>query len=211
MALIFVLLVVAGVVSLWLGHDADPQWLEAAGVFGTLLVTSGAAVLGLDMWRAEAQGRRRAELAEQALTLCHRAANLIRSTRAPTPPRSGQSGDANSGGYEMRLSHLLAGERVFGELMTVNYKSALLMDLDLSEPISTFRRLEADLVNSLRLLSRVPPEPSNPTAQKIFKETLSKAESTVTARKDDEVEVALKDAISIVEERCKPHLILELN
>jgi hypothetical protein len=151
----------------------SPEWVTAIGtaMMGTAAwVASWAGIRGLDAWRAEAVGRRKAELAEEVLAQFYRIRDVIAWARLPShrSPVVGESAasaaDRRKAAAQAPVERLAAESKLFSELQASRYRFMAYFGQDAAHPFEEIRAIHAEIIDAAGRLSRSP-DHKTPTSQ----------------------------------------------
>jgi hypothetical protein len=193
-----------------------PSWIEAAGTLLTGLATvlAGIAALrGLNAWRRETVGRRKAELAEEVLAQFYLARDILAWARFPigetspdaAPPR--RSGESEHDALEKQriygpVGRLAQESQIFSELQASRYRFMAYFGEEASKPFDEIRRLQAEVIAAADKLIRAQGRPDSA-------ETLRDRdgwESTIGwgAADQDHIAHRLERVMRDIESVCRP-------
>lgn len=143
----------------------NPEWVTAIGtaMMGTAAwVASWAGIRGLDAWRAEAVGRRKAELAEEVLAQFYRIRDVIAWARLPShhSPVVGESAagaaDRRKAAAQAPVERLAAESQLFSELQASRYRFMAYFGQEAARPFEEIRAIHTEIIDAASRLSRSP-------------------------------------------------------
>lgn len=150
----------------------NPAWITAIGSMVTGLgagLGGWAALRGVNAWRIEALGRRKAELAEEVLAQFYRARDALIWARLPAEGAGGdasasQSPEAAARGASAMaapIERLNQASQVFSELQASRYRFMAYFGEEAARPFDELRKVHDDVVEaSSRLIRRQGKPPS---------------------------------------------------
>jgi hypothetical protein len=188
-------------------------WVSA---IGTLVTGVGAglggwaALRGVNAWRTEALGRRKAELAEEVLAQFYRARDALIWARLPAegagaPASSPGSAEAAAGGASAMgapIERLNQASQVFSELQASRYRFMAYFGEDAAQPFEDLRKVHNDVVDaSARLIrARGKVASANGAAdQEAWRSTIGWG-----AHDQDRLADRLDRAVRAIERICRP-------
>lgn len=186
---------------LWALGGGGAEWLEALGAFGGMCIAGAAGVLGLNIWREEQRGQRRAAVAETVYETTYILAEALRSVRAPVPRLNGATGPT----IGSRKALLDAAHSKFDQIGLLALKARVILGSDLDQPLEDLRAIRDRLASSLAILLASEPDGVQPDTERLLR----------ACRKDaflsgnDEIEQRIEHALILVAATCGPHLRLE--
>lgn len=139
-----------------------PAWLGAAGQAATGLAAfaaSWAALRGLDDWRREVVGRRKAELAEEVLAQFYRAKDVLTWARLPDRAHGERTPDA-ARNAQFRLAasapieRLTQESQLFSELQASRYRFMAFFGEEATKPFADLAAIHGEIVSSAGELVR---------------------------------------------------------
>ena len=137
-----------------------PEWHTAIAETGAALgvATGGwAAMRGLEAWRMEVVGRRKAELAEEVLAQFYRARDILGWARMPAEGANlAPLGEAERGGAgaSTPVERLTLESRLFSELQASRYRFMAFFGEEAAKPFDEIRAIHAEVVRSSESLAR---------------------------------------------------------
>jgi hypothetical protein len=185
-------------------HGFTPEWLEAVATAVAAGFAGFAAIKGLQLWRDENLGHRRAELAEEILLAATHAAETINTARTPSLRALGTPSDPTLSGYEQRLAYVQRTDGVFSQLAVAGMKGRLFISPDLDQPIRMLGTIRAEMLIDLQTLIRDQQAALGPEAEPL----LHAARLKVFATQDDDVSRRCDEAMRQVEAITMPHIRL---
>jgi hypothetical protein len=141
----------------------NPAWISA---FGTAMmgvsavVASWAGIRGLDAWRAEAVGRRKAELAEEVLAQFYRIRDVVAWARLPMPispvagETAGEAADRHNAAVRAPVERLAAESQLFSELQASRYRFMAYFGEERAHPFEEIRAVHAEILAAAGELAR---------------------------------------------------------
>lgn len=182
------------------------DWVTAVGtaMAGLATLMAGwAAIRGVDAWRSEIVGRRKAELAEDVLAQFYRARDVLIWARLPDRPIDG----APQGGDRDRLhqSHASPIERLtqesalFSELQASRYRFMAYFGEDSAHPFEEMRAIHGEVMSSAESLVRDPNERASDTDRDRWEDAIGWVDDG-----DDKLARRLAGTIAAVEQVCRP-------
>lgn len=182
---------------------------EWANAIGTITMALGAclggwsAVRGVNAWRDEIVGRRKAELAEEVLAQFYRARDVLVWARLPTEtPRTEQSGAPGHGsGLSSPVERLTMESQLFSELQASRYRFMAYFGPASARPFDEVRTIHSELVRSVEELARDTGalDVASRDRRKALRQTIGWG-----ARDEDELAQRLENAIAAIEAICRP-------
>jgi hypothetical protein len=189
----------------------NPQWLIAAGdlmMGGAAWVAGWVGLRGLDAWRTETVGRRRAELAEEVLTQFYRVRDIVAWARFPAhrEPADGETeGEVATRRNAAALApveRLASQNQVFSELQASRYRFMAHFGEEAARPFEEIRAVQEEIVHAAGQLARAGGQPA--TAQ-AAKDQEGWAKSVGWGDLDtDALAHRLDRAIKAIEQICRP-------
>lgn len=197
-----------------------PPWIQAFGelLTGIATVLAGIAALrGLNAWRLETVGRRKAELAELVLAQFYRARDILTWARFPVgqspaavgAPRTaadaatGETADDNENRRLYTPVERLAQEsQIFSELQASRYRFMAYFGEDSSRPFDELRALQGEVVAAAGKLVRAQGKPETHDTR----QNRSRWESTIGwgGAAEDHISHRLERAVREIEAVCRP-------
>ncbi|MGH7025392.1 MAG: hypothetical protein ACREEB_17635 [Caulobacteraceae bacterium] len=198
-----------------------PAWIEAFGALltGIATVLAGVAALrGLNAWRRETVGRRKAELAEEVLAQFYRARDILTWARfpvdqgpaalaAPGTTAAGTTGKTAEAVSEERrmyapVERLAQESQIFSELQASRYRFMAYFGEESSRPFDEVRALQSEVVAAAGKLIRA--EGKQETQD--TRQNRGQWESTIGwgAAAEDHIAHRLERAVREIEAVCRP-------
>jgi broad specificity phosphatase PhoE len=187
-----------------------PAWLAAAGEAATglaAIVAGWAAVRGLDDWRREAVGRRKAELAEEVLAQFYRAKDILTWARFPDRAHGERTSDA-SRNAQLRLAasapieRLVQESQLFSELQASRYRFMAYFGEAAARPFADLGAIHSEIVTSAGELVRTfddNAEPPDPARRDAWETTVGWGGEDL-----DTLARRLDEAVAEIERTCRP-------
>jgi len=143
-----------------------PDWLTAIASIGLASAAIFAAQQGiknLNAWRTEAIGKRKAELAEQALTTVYEARDVFRFVRTPVlflgeeeaaKPETIKSGETKtvSSRYSVSIQRIQREKELFARLQTQRYSFAAIFGAAATKPFDDIADVQISIVTAATTL-----------------------------------------------------------
>ena len=182
------------------------EWVSAAGTAMAglaTLVAGWAALRGVDAWRAEIVGRRKAELAEDVLAQFYRARDVLAWARLPDrPPGSALQDDDRDRRHQSHASPIerLAQESaLFSELQASRYRFMAYFGEDAARPFEQMRAIHGEVMSSAQSLIRDPDALASDADRDRWEDAIG-----WVGEEDDLLAHRLADTIAQVEHVCRP-------
>jgi hypothetical protein len=182
------------------------EWVTAAGTAMAglaTLIAGWAAVRGVDAWRSEIVGRRKAELAEDVLAQFYHARDVLIWARLPDRPLAPTSDDDDPD--ERHRSHASPIERLtqesalFSELQASRYRFMAYFGEDAANPFEQMRAIHGEVMSSAEALIRDPNEEASDAERDRWEDAIGWVDDG-----DDALARRLADTIAAVEHVCRP-------
>lgn len=193
-----------------------PAWVEAIGALltGVATILAGVAALrGLDAWRRETVGRRKAELAEEVLAQFYRARDILTWARFPVeqPREDGKSApiaaeSASDAREKQRMyapvARLAQESEIFSDLQASRYRFMAYFGEEAAEPFEELRRLQGEVVAAAGKLIRAQGKPESVESRR----DRGGWESAIGwgAEAEDHIAHRLARAVRDIEMVCRP-------
>jgi hypothetical protein len=187
-----------------------PAWLAAVGEAATglaAIVAGWAAVRGLDDWRREAVGRRKAELAEEVLAQFYRAKDILTWARFPDRAHGERTSDA-SRNAQLRLAasapieRLIQESQLFSELQASRYRFMAYFGEAAARPFADLGAIHSEIVTSAGELVRTfddNAETPDPARRDAWETTVGWGGEDL-----DTLARRLDEAVAEIERTCRP-------
>ncbi len=182
------------------------EWVTAAGTAMAGLATfvaGWAAVRGVDAWRSEIVGRRKAELAEDVLAQFYHARDVLIWARLPDGPIEGGpregDGDRRHRSHASPIERLTQESALFSELQASRYRFMAYFGEDAADPFEQMRAIHGEVMSSAEALIR----DSNEQAPDADRDRWEDAIGWVDDG-DDTLARRLAETIAAVEHVCRP-------
>jgi hypothetical protein len=198
--------------------NSASAWVEAIGALltGIATVLAGIAALrGLDAWRRETVGRRKAELAEEVLAQFYRARDIITWARfpvahAPNAPGDGalDGSDAPKDAREKRrmyapVQRLAQESQIFSELQASRYRFMAYFGEQAAQPFDEIRSLQNEVVAAAGKLIRAQGGPDTRETRH-NRGRWEKAIGWGADQEEDRIAHRLERAVRDIESVCRP-------
>jgi len=182
------------------------EWVNAAGTAMTglaALIAGWAAIRGIDAWRAEIVGRRKAELAEEVLTQFYRARDVLIWARLPDRPLdlvpNNDDRDRRHLSHASPIERLTQESALFSELQASRYRFMAYFGEDSAHPFEQMRAIHGEVMSSAQSLIRDPNELASDAERDRWEDAIG-----WVGEEDDTVAHRLSDTIAEVEHVCRP-------
>lgn len=171
------------------------------------MVAGWAAVHGLDDWRREAVGRRKAELAEEVLAQFYRAKDILTWARFPDRAHGERTSDTGKNA-QLRLAasapieRLTQESQLFSELQASRYRFMAYFGEEAAKPFADLGAIHAEIVTAAGELVRTfddNAEAADPSRRDAWETTIGwgGADLDALARR-------LNEAVAEIERTCRP-------
>lgn len=200
----------------WIGTAASV--IEATAVAGA----SWAAWKGLTAWRSEMTSRRRAELAEETLSLFYQARDLLAWVRTPMsfggegasrPAREGEDDDVRNerNAYFVPIERLSREVEFWGRLDASRYRFMSLFNKEAAKPFESLRMIRSRVETSARSLIRVSGHWRSGAEPPGHQERKDRWEADIgwNPGEEDRLESEIEAAIKAMEATCRPAIIAQ--
>ena len=180
-----------------------------------IIVAAGAATWGFNTWRAQMAGKRKFELAEDALTAFYEFEGVIKFVRSPwtksnegkdRPEREGESeGVARiRDSYFAPMQRLSNREELFARIRTLRLKFRTYFGEEAEDAFQTAHTIPNEIMIAVHMLIDSVDDPEILTSDPMYQEW----KSTIWQHNnEDEIQQRINDAIELIETLCKPILI----
>src|SRR4029450_8025738 len=177
------------------------DWVTAAGTamagFATLL-GGWAAIRGVDAWRSEIVGRRKAELAEEVLAQFYRARDVLIWARLPDRPLELVSQvddrDRRHQSHASPIERLTQESALLSELQASRYRFMAYFGEDSAHPFEEMRALHSEVIPPPESLIRDPNELASGTDRDRWEDAIGWVDEG-----DDKLARRLTETIAAVE------------
>lgn len=183
------------------------EWVTAAGTAMAglaTLVAGWAAIRGVDAWRSELVGRRKAELAEDVLAQFYRARDVLIWARLPDrpPELQPQAGDRDQRhrSHASPIERLTGESALFSELQASRYRFMAYFGEDSVHPAEEMRAIHHAVVSSAQALIRDPDERASDIERDRWEDTIG----WVDDGDNDALARRLTETITAIEHACRP-------
>jgi hypothetical protein len=201
--------------------SSPPWWVELLKAIPSV-VTAGTAIYalviaraGLNKWRTETLGKRKAEIAEQLLTTAYKTRDLLIWARTPVlmsgegeSRKSTESEDdvlrERRNTYFVPIERLARETETFATLQTLKYAVAARFGPDAVKPIAAIVECHRAITFAASMLIHLARCADDPVAKKNSIDQLSA--SLGTGPRPDKMDQEIDEAISSIETFCKPVL-----
>lgn len=187
----------------------SPEWVSAWANLMTgiaALLAGWAGMRGLNAWRAETVGRRKAELAEEVLAAFYRTRDIL--TWARFPMSDAEDSEIMQDDDELEKSEILAPvdrltkeSQVFSELRASRYRFMAYFGEEAARPFDEIRAIHNEIVDSARNLARA--HGQAPAAREAERDHWEAAIGWRETEADD-LRKRLDLAVKAVEQTCRP-------
>lgn len=184
----------------------SPDWVTAAGTAMTGLAASiggWAAIRGVDAWRSEIVGRRKAELAEEVLAQFYRARDVLIWARLPDRPielaPQTDDRDRRHQSHASPIERLTQESALFSELQASRYRFMAYFGEDAVHPFEEMRAIHGEVVSSAESLIRDPDELASDAERDRWEDAIGWGDDG-----DDTLARRLAETIAAVERVCRP-------
>ena len=203
---------------------AEPDFLTLTGqalsiVQGLIVSAAGVfALLGFNEWRRQLIGKRKVELAEQALISCYEVRDVFRWTRSrgifrgegDSREPTGSESDAvkrKRDAYFVPIERMTREKELFAKLNAHRYAFGAYFGTDAMKPFENIVALRQDILVSAQILMDMATDDdgdirSGDDSTMDLRNTLGCG----TRKRPDEIDDKLEAAISEIERLCKPIL-----
>lgn len=182
------------------------EWVSAAGTAMAglaTLIAGWAAIRGVDAWRAEIVGRRKAELAEEVLAQFYHARDVLIWARLPDRPLDlvpqNDDRDRRHHSHASPIERLAQESALFSELQASRYRFMAYFGEASSYPFEEMRAIHSEVISSAQSLIRDPNELASATERDRWEDAIGWVEE-----EDDTVARRLAETIAAVEHVCRP-------
>ncbi len=167
------------------------------------LVAGWAAVRGVDAWRSEIVGRRKAELAEDVLAQFYRARDVLIWARLPDRPLENAPHDVDRDrrhrSHASPIERLTQESTLFSELQASRYRFMAYFGEDSARPFEQMRAIHGEVMASAEALIRDPNELASDTERDRWEDAIGWVDDG-----DDMLARRLTETIAAVEYVCRP-------
>jgi hypothetical protein len=182
------------------------DWVTAAGTamagFATFMA-GWAAIRGVDAWRSEIVGRRKAELAEDVLAQFYRARDVLSWARLPDRPLElapqGDDRDRRHQSQASPIERLTQESALFSELQASRYRFMAYFGEDAAHPFEEMRAIHHEVMSSAEALIRDANELAPDTDRDRWEDAIGWVDDG-----DDPLARRLAETIAAVEHVCRP-------
>lgn len=205
-----------------------PVWIEylksLASILASMATMVGVAIAAysLDRWQKEVIGKRKAELATQALITFDEVRDVFRAVRSPnflgerqlsSRPRNEVETKAQQETrdcFYMAIERLNNEKDVFTRLQSLQYTFPAQFGEATRKPFQTIRGVRDDILLAAEVLIDITPEdPKDYDGHANFRRNAESPRNTLgwgTAKRPDEIDRKISDAFSEIEALCRPVL-----
>jgi hypothetical protein len=180
------------------------DWVTAlanVGLAGAAIFAARQGIRTLNAWRTETIGKRKAELAEQALISFYQAREVLSFVRTPVHLRGGAEST-----YLIPIQRLDRETELFAKIQTQRYSFAAVFGPKSTQPFDSLQEVHGRMVTAARTLSQMPQEtgtmgyPNDSTTE--LKNTLGWG----LRKRPDVIDKKIDEAIEAMEAICRPVL-----
>lgn len=182
------------------------DWVTAVGTAMAglaTLIAAWAGIRGVDAWRSEIVGRRKAELAEDVLAQFYRARDVLTWARLPDRPLGlvlqGDDRDRRHRSHASPIERLTQESALFSELQASRYRFMAYFGEDSQHPFEEVRAIHGEVMSSAEALIRDPNELASDTERDRWEDAIGWVDDA-----DDALARRLAETIAAVEEICRP-------
>ena len=182
------------------------DWVTAVGTAMAglaTLIAAWAGIRGVDAWRSEIVGRRKAELAEDVLAQFYRARDVLTWARLPDRPLGlvlqGDDRDRRHRSHASPIERLTQESALFSELQASRYRFMAYFGEDSQHPFEEVRAIHGEVMSSAEALIRDPNELAADTERDRWEDAIGWVDDA-----DDALARRLAETIAAVEEICRP-------
>ena len=182
------------------------DWVTAAGTAMTGLAAfmgGWAAIRGVDAWRSEIVGRRKAELAEDVLAQFYRARDVLIWARLPDRPPEllpqADDRDRRHQSHASPIERLTQESALFSELQASRYRFMAYFGEDSVQPFEEMRAIHGEVMSAAESLLRDPDERASDTERDRWEDAIGWVDDG-----DDPIARRLAETIAAVEHVCRP-------
>lgn len=182
------------------------EWVTAAGtgMAGLATLVAGwAAIRGVDAWRSELVGRRKAELAEDVLAQFYRARDVLIWARLPDRPLDFMSDaddkDQRHQSHRSPIERLTQESALFSELQASRYRFMAYFGEGSAHPFEEMRAIHGEVISSAEALIRDPSERASDLDRDRWQDAIGWIDDG-----DDPLARRLTQTIAAVEQVCRP-------
>jgi hypothetical protein len=191
----------------------EPAWVQAVGTLltGVATVLAGIAALrGLDGWRLETIGRRKAELAEEVLAQFYRARDILTWARFPIPRDDRDVAPAGETAHDVGerrrafapVERLAQESQIFSDLQASRYRFMAYFGEEAARPFDEIRALQTEIISAADKLIRAQGKPE--TLETQAGRDAWEAAIGWGAEEEDRVARRLAQAVKDIEAVCRP-------
>lgn len=196
------------------------KWMRVAAS-GTTIIAAGVAVYGINAWRREHVGKRRAELAEETLVGFYQAADAIRWMRNPSgirgegkvDPLPGESPQKTSAREDANVLFVRYNRQAeaFNRLRAAQYRFRTLFGEEASKPFTELSDLLHELFIAARMLAILWGQRNEGVSEQ--REPLLVAEIERYepifwwSGEDDPINRRLDEIVKSAERQCRPAIV----
>lgn len=196
------------------------KWMRVAAS-GTTIIAAGVAIYGINAWRREHVGKRRAELAEETLVGFYQAADAIRWMRNPSgikdegkcEPMPGESAAKHSARQDANVLFVRYNQQadVFNRLRAAQYRFRALFGEEASKPFGELNTLLHELFMAARMLAIVWAQRNEGVREDrlpLVERQIEKYEAVFWFQfENDPITLRLDRIVKSAEEHCRPAII----
>lgn len=184
----------------------SPEWINAAGTAVTglaALVAGWAAIRGVDAWRAEIVGRRKAELAEEVLSQFYRARDVLIWARLPDRPvgdsEEREDRERRHHSHASPIERLAQESALFSELQASRYRFMAYFGEESTRPFEQMRAIHGEVMSAAQSLIRDPDERAAGVERDRWEDAIGWVDEN-----NDVLAHRLADTLAQIEHVCRP-------
>ncbi|MET3709515.1 hypothetical protein ABIC65_000195 [Sphingomonas trueperi] len=182
------------------------EWVTAAGTAMAgfaALIAGWAAIRGVDAWRSELVGRRKAELAEDVLAQFYRARDVLIWARLPYRPLDlapeVDDPDQRHRSHASPIERLTQESTLFSELQASRYRFMAYFGEESARPFEEMRAIHGEIISSAESLIRDPNERADDTERDRWENAIGWVDDG-----EDILALRLAATIAAVDHVCRP-------
>jgi hypothetical protein len=195
----------------WLEIGEIVKVLGAAATAAAAWFAASTAYKGLEKWRSETLGKRKAELAEKVLSSFYEMAEIIKGAREPfvglheTAKRNGLPDHVTQDSNFVPERRLLEHQELFGRFRSLRHEFAAVFGSDKAKPFDELWRIRVEINHAVdnMLRNREMGQSRRPEDIKQWQEWYRTAFRHPDESKD-EIAKRISSMVAGVEETCRP-------